>query len=217
MKKTLMKLAIDDVQYLTLEFIDNARVLRLFDYITIRYCKGTKKYILYTNDYVTAVLRPFEFLLKKAIANQLNLHESISADIGFLWNEYLQDKKGYDFVEKPIENSTCWVGQIHHLFESKKWNTWFYNRHGGIYLEIVPKYKWHFLEPEENEKFVPYDEFIKNYKPLVIIKIDKKIAQKWLKTVSKLLATAQKNHEKAMQEAKDRKKAAMENELTTKK
>jgi len=217
MKKTIIKLKIDETQYLTFEFAGKASDLRLLDYITVSYRKGTRKYILYTDDWVVEALDSFKFVLEKAIKNQLILHSSITADIGFFWNEYLHDKKSHNFVRKPLENSTYWLGLDYLLCESKKWDTWIYNNNTDIYLEITSTYPWHFNEPKENEKFVPYDEFIKKYKPLTIIKIDKKIAQKWLKALSKLEAIAQKNHDQAIQETKDMEKAALENELATKK
>ena len=203
MKKTISKLAIDVGRYLTLEFDGKTSDLRSFDYLTIAYHNGTKKYILYTNDWVVEALGMLKALLTKAIDNRLILHDSIVNDIGYLWNEYLQDKKEHNFVEKPLENSTYWVGQTHHLCESKKWDTWLYNKNDAIYFEITPSYHWHFCKPQKNEKFVSYKKFVKKYKPLAIIKIDKKVAQRWLKIVSRLLATAQKNHAEAVRQDKD--------------
>jgi len=202
-KKTVLKLPINDAQYVTLEFLDRASALRILDYLTIAYYKGAKRYILYPEDYVAGVLWSFESLLAKVVCGQLPLHESITEDIGFLWHEYLQDKKEHNFVEKPLENSTYWVGQTHHLCESKKWDTWLYNKNDAIYFEITPSYHWHFCKPQRNEKFVSYKKFVKKYKPLAIIKIDKKVAQGWLKIVSRLLATAQKNHAEAVRQDKD--------------
>jgi len=218
MKKTILKLAIDVGRYLTLEFDGKTSNLRSFDYLTIAYHKGTKKYILYTNDWVVEALGMLKALLTKAIDNRLILHDSIVNDIGYLWNEYLQDKIEHDFVQEPLEQSTCWVGTKYLLLSTpRSLSTWLYNEGNDIYLEITPIYFWHFSDRKENEKFISYDEFIKHYKPLVTIKIKKNVAQKWLKIVSKLAEIAQKNHEKAMQEAKDRKKAAIENEQAAKK
>jgi hypothetical protein len=213
-KKTAIKLPIDSAHHLTVEFLGNTRDLYLLDWITIAYYKGKKKYLLYNFWWVLGEIPTFECLLMRAINNQLTLHESITQDIGFLWNEYLKDKKGYNFVEISEEESgevsTFWVGQRHHLFGSKKWTTWFYNKSGDIYLEITPCYRWHYLKPKKNEKFVRYKDFIKKYKPLVIIKLDKKVAQKWLKIVSKLLVIARRNYEKARKEDARRKQEQQE-------
>ena len=55
-----------------------------------------------------------------------------------------------------------------------------------------------------------YNDFIKKYKPLVTIKLDKKVAQKWLKIVSKLLVIARRNYEKARKEDARRKQEQQE-------
>jgi len=218
MKKTTVTIAIDRVSYLTLEFAGKIKDLYLFDEMVIAYHKGQKRHILLKKDFVIWGVRHFKEVLQIAIDGRRVLHNSIKHDLGYLWNEYLQEKNGHDFVEKPVENSTRWVGTEYLLFSTpRSFSTWIYNKDSDIYLEITPTYPWHFLEPKKNEKFVSYDEFIKKYKPLMIIKIEKKVARKWLKVLSKLEAIAQKNYEKTVQEEKDRKKAEMENELATKK
>jgi hypothetical protein len=121
MKKTVIKLPIDSAHHLTIEFFGGTRDLYLLDWITIAYYKGKKRYLLYNFWWVLGEIPKFECLLKKAINNQLKLHESITQDIGFLWNEYLKDKKGYNFVEKSDEQfgevATFWVGQTGRLHE----------------------------------------------------------------------------------------------------
>jgi hypothetical protein len=215
MKKTVIKLPIDSTHYLTVEFLGNTRDLYLLDWITIAYYKGKKRYLLYNFWWVLGEIPKFESFLRVANKNQLTLHESLSSDLGFLWNEYLHDKKSHNFVEISKEHfgevSTFWVGMRYHLLGSKRWTTWLYNKNGEIYLEITPCYQWHFGDrPKKNEKYVRYKDFIKKYKPLVIIKLDKKVAQKWLKIVSKLLVIARRNYEKARKEDARRKQEQQE-------
>jgi len=195
MKKSIIKLIINNTKYLTLEMMGPVEEVYLFDDITIVYHDARKQYVLYTKDFVCEALRGFESVLKLALNNQLTLHESIQEDIGFLWAEYLQRKENHIFIEEPLENSSCWVGLNYHLFEYKEYDTWLYNKDGEIYLKITPSYQWHFDEPQKNENFIPYEEFIKNYKPLVILKIDKEQAEEWLKIVSNLVAIAEKNYQ----------------------
>lgn len=214
MKKIIVKLDIDDWQYLTLTFVvGKINDLYLFDEMAIAYYKGRKKHILLKKDFVIWGVRHFREMLQIVLNGGRILHDSITSDIGYLWNEYLQEKNSHNFVMVPLENSTCWVGTNYLLFSTpRSLSTWIYSKSDDIYLEITPGYFWQFDEPKKNEKFVPYDEFIKKYKPLTTIKIEKKVAQKWLKVLSKLEAIAQKNYEKAVQEEKDRKKSAIEGE-----
>ena len=212
MKITKLRLDIDRSRYLTFEFEGAIKDLDLFDYITIAYHENRRKYVLYTNDFVIESLRTAEFMLTKALNGELILHESIDRDLGYLWNEYLKDKPGYNFVEVPLEkDSTMWVGQQYDLWWSRQCKTWLYNKDGDIYFEITPGYKWHFLKPKNNEKYISYGKFIKNYKPLVMVKLENKVAKIWLRTVSRLLKIAQKNYDiaRAAEDAKTEKTNAI--------
>ena len=196
MKKTRLKLDIDHSKYLTLEFDEAVKYLDLFDYITIAYHENRRKYILYTNDFVIESVRTAESMLTKVLKGELVLHESIDRGLGYLWNEYLKNKPGYNFVQVPVEkNSTMWVGQRYDLWESKQCKTWLYNKDGAIYFEVTPGYQWHFIKPKKSEKYITYGKFIKNYKPIAIIKIDEKVAKRLLRTVSKLVKIAENNYD----------------------
>src|SRR3990167_4924605 len=99
MKKSIVRLDIDDSKYLTLEFLGPVDELYLFQDITITYHANDKKCVLYTKDFVCDALRTFAYELEFALKDQFTLHESISKDIGFLWNEYLQKKENHIFIE----------------------------------------------------------------------------------------------------------------------
>lgn len=124
-----------------------------------------EKYILHDDD--IGGIEVFNKLLKKAITYNLGLHESITEDIGYLWNEYLQtelDQRKKRFVKKD----NFWVGLNNFLWEIKGFDTWLYNKDNKIFLEITPTYKWDY-EEIEHEEYVPYREFIKNYKTIDIL------------------------------------------------
>ncbi len=54
-----------------------------------------------------------------------------------------------------------------------KIQVWMYNYENEIYIEIAPTWEWLFKDHEEDEKFIPFDEFIKNYEPYAFFKIDR--------------------------------------------
>ncbi|MHA1874808.1 MAG: hypothetical protein ACTSUC_00005 [Promethearchaeota archaeon] len=191
MKKYVIRFNIDDSQHLSLEFVGPKKELCTYCWGTITYHKGKRKYILYS-DFIGLGLESFERSLTKTLRNKLILHKSITKDIGFLWNEYLQDKKEYNFVEVTLENQRFWIGDSYILWESRGRDTWMYND-GAIFMEITPCYKWHSVEPKKYEKYLRYKEFIKKYKPIAIIKIDKDIAIQWLKQVKELRNIIRKN------------------------
>jgi hypothetical protein len=148
----------------------------------------------------------FSVLLERAIEGKLKLHKSITEDIGFLFNEYLyclyneKLKDQTKFVyKKSKEGRSYWIGDSYNLWSSE----WIYNnKDGAIIFEVTPVYPYHFVDPTEEPNFVPYAEWIKDYKPFFIKKIPLEIAKKWLKQANDLLETIKENtaRERAEQE-----------------
>jgi len=133
--------------------------------------------------------------LKKAIDEKLQLHESLTQNLGVLYNEYNQEL-AYDnhnisrFFQVPTLSgkSTYWVGKKYHIWStyiptSPNIATWLYNdQDGNIIFEVTRTYKWSFL-PDDPEcpEFVTYKEFMKNYKSVVRKIIPHDTAVEWLK------------------------------------
>lgn len=169
-----------------------------YDTIEVAFYLRSKKYIVYTNDYIVEALVTLNNLLKRAIADKLQLHESINKDIGFLWNEVLQDK-GEMFPAYQLGGIEHWVGEKYLLWSVPgKYSTWLYQRGSEIFLEITPVYPWHFSEPKPTDQYYSYEEFIKNYKPLAVVEISKETAQRWLQQIEALLKIIEQNDAKAL-------------------
>ncbi|AXK60695.1 hypothetical protein [Candidatus Chromulinivorax destructor] len=159
-------------------------------------CDMIKLYFVY-DDYqicigqesVSEIFEPFIICLKKAIEGKLQLHESISQNLGLMQNRYYQDKTGFFKVPASNNSSSYWVGldyQICTTFGDANplVSAWMYNdNYNNIIFEFTKDYPWHFLalddKPSESE-FIPFDEFIKDFKPLVRRIIPHCIALEWL-------------------------------------
>lgn len=150
--------------------------------------------------------------LTQALANKLQLHPSIKHDIGYLWNEAYGDKPG--FVYKLSGKASLWVGHKYKFWTAggKKFNTitWMYNDFAGsIILEITPEYRWEFEDEgmEEDEDFISYDEFIKNYQPLIIRIISADVARKWLEQANAIVKHIDENIARMELEIKEEREA----------
>lgn len=158
--------------------------------IEIFYINQGNRYQI-SNDCFSYSLGQFKDLLDKVLNNKLKLHKSINHDIGYLWNEYLQNKQGHNFIQQKIYkdvNDHDWVGEKYLLWESpKKYTTWLYNKNESIYFEVAPSYKWHFVDPKKGENFVAYEEWIKSYEPIAIIELKRAVAQELLKRTEELM------------------------------
>ena len=133
-------------------------------------------------------------LLKRALDGRLHLHQSITKDIGYMTNEYFQDSTKELFILNDQEKS--WIGLDHLVWSPRGTGTWLYTKDSTILLEVAPLYKWHYSDPKKGEDFITYEEFIKNYKPYFILKLNKDTAQQWLDKTEELLIIMKQNYEK---------------------
>lgn len=199
----------NNTKHLRLKFIHTAGCSPYsYDYISLSFIDNDKTIPIMEGSLID-VPEMLTALLPKAINNELQLSQSITHDIGFLWNEYLQEKTNHTFEEKTIDNGRTkqWIGLNHLLWNPAHGNSsWLYNDNGNIILEITPTYKWHYSKPAEEESFISYDEFIKNYKPLLTITIPKKVALDWLKQAENLLHEIEANDAKFLRQNNEKSK-----------
>ena len=132
--------------------------------------------------------------IKKVINNDLQLHESLTYNLGFMQNQYYQDKSGFSMVSTIHRSKPYWVG-----FNYSVWSTygdanplvstWLHNDlNGNIIFEATKDYPWHFIELEgepDSLEFITYDEFMKDYKPLIHRIIPRDVAITWLEQAMK--------------------------------
>lgn len=181
---------------ITIHITDTLEVLHPYSAVEVTFVSKTKRYIL-SVDSIVEVFKLFCHKLIYALDNKACLHSSIAEDIGYLWNEDLQEKPGLAYVTK--ENANYWIG-LHYLLWSTPGfirpllDTWIYNNsQGEIILEITPTYLWHFRDPKPDEEYISYDEWIKNYKPLLIRTIPREQAIMWQKQTKDVLEILEKN------------------------
>lgn len=161
-----------------------------FEEIEIYLNCDSKRCVLYEKDFIFVAIYSLNDLLKKALSNDLFLHESISNDIGYLWNEYLRESSKYNLVDIVSKDGRdrYLVGKNYLLWSSlHDTSTWLCNKNNSIYLEVTPEYKWTFDDPKEDEKYIPYNKWIKNYDPIATIELKREVAQEWLATTEKIL------------------------------
>lgn len=150
--------------------------LHKFDEAETFFIKNNKQLQL-KKDILQEAILPFNFLLKKAIANELSLPEGINpGDVGKELNKSYNERPHAEVssfsVWQSVRRKTC---------------TLLYNFNDSIYLEIVPLYKWSYIEPKKNEKYIPFDEFLKTYKPYYVEVIPRNVAFAWQKQCEEII------------------------------
>jgi len=105
-----------------------------------------------------------------------------------MWNEKFQGKSGFFMVPTISGKSSYWIGLNYEIWETSNntnpyVTTWMYNdSEGNIIFEVTKFYKWSLREKEpEDLDFITYEEFIKDYKPLIHCIIPRDLAIEWLK------------------------------------
>jgi hypothetical protein len=171
---------------------DSLELLCDFCTAPIFFITNQKKYLLST-DCIQYNMRCFVKILKKALDCDLKLHESIQknnsivSDIGYLYNEDLQNQSDLTIVKEPEEEYELWIGYKYGIWGDNI-KTWIYNdKKGNIIFKLTPIFPGKFStgkldpnDPEEMANFLWYKEWIKSYKPILTRKIPKKIALQWL-------------------------------------
>jgi hypothetical protein len=182
-------LRLSDLEYIKIATDDGV------DFKEIDYCcSPTKVYFVNQQELricqesIGIVFEGWIARLKKAIDNKLLLHESLTEDLGIIWN-YKSCQIPYNFFMMPTQDgkNLYWVGSNYKIggtFYDTDYEvtTWLYNDEAyNIVLEVTPFYKWSLDEPEiDDPDFITYDEFMKNYKPLIHRVIPHQIAVQWL-------------------------------------
>ncbi|HJZ23671.1 MAG TPA: hypothetical protein VJ201_04395 [Candidatus Babeliales bacterium] len=145
-------------------------------------------------------------LLNQSLNNKLRLDQSINQDIGYLVHEYHIDETKvtqYTFPSGVIS----WVGYKYKLWEAHEDNlclmSWIYNKpDGSIIFEVTPFYPYMYCEPEEEPNYIPYEEWIKTYKPYLIAMLSKEKALQWLEQAQHIIRIIEENEAKWQAEKK---------------
>ncbi len=135
--------------------------------------------------------------LKKTIDNKLQLHQSITRNLGFMENEYCHDlpqiKTEFLMIPSSSGESSYWIGSNYEIMKTYNTTkpisaTWMYNDYAGnIIFEITPIYKWSFFPDDlQDPEFETYEEFMKDYKPLIHRVIPRDVAVQWLEQAMKI-------------------------------
>lgn len=152
----------------------------------------TSKELLLSLDSVRMNIGWFNAMLHQALLHELKLPNSINQNIGYQYNQYINEDNPNIEYEK-IETIKSWVGNRYKLW-SYSVETWIYNdKLGNIILEITPVYPKTFRDPEEDLDIQDYQNWMKSYAPILIRTIPKNIAKNWLKQTEDILEEIKTN------------------------
>lgn len=152
---------------------------------------GEDEYYL-GNDKIWFLSLSLRDTLTPALINEFELHESV-IEIGYDFNESLQNKP--DIVKEELKGCDVWVGLKHFAFAGNDLVGWVYARNGELFFQVTPVYTGSGFAPitgeycpaKDGDQIAPYEQWIKDYRPLISRVISKDIAYQWLEQVRDII------------------------------
>jgi hypothetical protein len=201
----------ENIRKITLKINDKIEIVITYpsDFYELHCC--TEGSIVFTNnaseitlahDSVYYNLLELQSLLQKALAHQLILPTTIFKNLGFLFNEYSavicgeKQKESTDLIYIQKNNESYWPGNDYSLW-AYDMTSWIYNEpDGSIVFEITPFYPYMYCEPEEKPDYIPYEKWIKTYKPYFITTLSKETALQWLEQAEHIIKIVEDNQKR---------------------
>lgn len=185
--KTLIAFHISELQqiYIAINEQDKFNIygykadrLHIFDEVEVKCIYGGNT-ILLTRDSIQYVITTFCIFLEMALKNELPLDISLTVGkVGYFFSK----KKYPAAAESDKSNNNDDIFSQYWMWSCpKNIQTWLYNLNHKIYLEISPTYPWLFSDPEKDEIYMSFDEYINNYQPIIIAELQKSLVELWIK------------------------------------
>jgi hypothetical protein len=162
-------------------FYNPTKNLHKFDEIMISLQDNNISLKLYKNTLDGALLS-LHGQLKRSRTKLIDLPSTIEVgQMVYALNE--SDKENPDDEYKNVNFSNFWVWS-----SNKGPQTFMYTSNGDLYLEIGQIYPWLYSDPEPNDPhYISYENFIKNYKPILVHEISPETVDQWLEQCNALL------------------------------
>jgi hypothetical protein len=159
-----------------------------------------KKLIILADGPTYFNVRDFRDQLDNVLRNRLPLQKSITKNIGFLYNQYIQNYNLYyknrTFFVSTGNRRARWSGYQNYVWEAsqneQKYTTWLYNDpNGQILLTITPTYPYSHIT--KRHIYIPYKKWILKYKPYYTAIISKETAQQWYNQADMIVKAIDEN------------------------
>ena len=199
MKKLILKLS----EFINIKIVpsDDIDLEQMYFCTDVKVFFQDENLLLIGEEWAGEIFEQFFSHLKKAINNELQLHESLHQNLGFIYNDFFDNIPDSMMVSSLDNVSKHWV-----IYDYKMWATtkdlslrvatWLYNDDkGNIILEVTKTYPWFYAQDEdiEDPDFVYYEDFIKDYKSIIYCIIPRDKAIEWLNEAEEWLSVFLKN------------------------
>lgn len=178
----LLQLALDSNEAIKFEipekefknnlYYEPTQKLNQFDIIKIFLEKPSGSLQLF-EDILQEGLLPLIEVLRQFVLKKQESLSIVPGDLGRLYN------MDVFFESYKISPETI-------VWSHKSIITFLYNVDNEIYLEIAKSYPWHLSDSKQADNFITFDEFIKDYRPCFVKKMDLDLIQSWIRQCERL-------------------------------
>jgi hypothetical protein len=164
-----------------------------YDQAWVYYSDKDRK-VCISNGTVDDVVEPLKYALKQ----KRILDRSITRNIGLMFSEWYSHDDEYrrrNFEVQELEGGNIgWLGegcQIAGIYNSTfSYNSWLYKKktHDKQYVfEITPGYPWSYSDPAEDPTYISFEEWAKDYKPVVVTTVAVWVVKDWIKQLRRVV------------------------------
>lgn len=175
---------------------ENLQTITHYSYTHVTFHQNNQIYPLCAEFPLHLFLETLQKLIKRSLSNNLKLDASITHDIGYLWNEWLNNDHAPLLYITDKNNDTSWIGQQYEL-ASHEYVSWIYNdENQNIIFEITPAYPFGCIDQQNEEELKNYTNWMQSYKPIFKTIISKETALKWIEQATQILNIVDENSKK---------------------
>ncbi|MDQ0899518.1 hypothetical protein [Paenibacillus sp. V4I7] len=136
------------------QFLSEKSVTNKFDNVTV-FFEGNHGKICVFNDVIQEAI----ITLYNGLKNQVELNSDMEVgNLGEDWNIWTNNLADMAEDDEKDIFSNYW------MWSTRDFQTWIYRKNEKSYIEISPSYRWHYVEPTEDENITSFNEFLEHYR-----------------------------------------------------
>lgn len=172
--------------------------LALLQRVQIVFQDGTAEYVLYVQEIVEALDTLCPCIQRVLTGNHILAPRIANKDIGYLHNKstWLSFIRYMERVRRlhPFLVLSALGDDFPYL------ETWLYNDKAGNIILHITEFCRHEVGVSRKDYKIVHDQFMKNYKPLVVRTVPREVAKEWLFQLERLLKITEDNNPRYVKE-----------------
>jgi hypothetical protein len=192
-KEYITSLVLDENQKIVCFTDDNITIISGYSYATVYFDNASHLYKISEEYPLHLFLEDLQILLKQALFGNLIIDDSLQQNLGYVWNQWINDHAIQLTQYTDKNNDTYWIG-LRHQLAAYECAAWIYNDENyNIIFEITPGYPLGCIDQENQEEVAKYKKWLESYQPILKTIISPEIAHQWIAQAQEIIEIIEKN------------------------